>query len=98
VTLETTQRAIVTDVAVLTTRVDPRSDEARANPAAMRALAAFLELSPLAANGMYDDDEPGAGIVTGIGPVSGQKSGSAQYATCPPPTAAPGCRGMKLVA
>jgi 3-methylcrotonyl-CoA carboxylase beta subunit len=32
--------------------------------------AAFLELSPLAANGMYDDDAPGAGIVTGIGQVS----------------------------
>ena len=33
--------------------------------------AAFLELSPLAANGLYDDDAPGAGIVTGIGPVEG---------------------------
>ena len=33
--------------------------------------AAFLELSPLAANGMYDDEAPGAGIVTGIGKVSG---------------------------
>src|ERR1051325_11293780 len=31
----------------------------------------FLELSPLAAYGMYDDDAPGAGIVTGIGRVSG---------------------------
>ncbi len=30
---------------------------------------AFLELSPLAANGLYDDDAPGAGIVTGIGRV-----------------------------
>ncbi|MEY2523049.1 MAG: 3-methylcrotonyl-CoA carboxylase beta subunit [Ilumatobacteraceae bacterium] len=30
----------------------------------------FLELSPLAANGMYDDDAPAAGIVTGIGRVS----------------------------
>jgi acetyl-CoA carboxylase carboxyltransferase component len=29
----------------------------------------FLELSPLAANGLYDDDAPGAGIVTGIGRV-----------------------------
>ena len=29
--------------------------------------APFLELSPLAANGMYDDEAPGAGIVTGIG-------------------------------
>src|SRR2546423_4691498 len=29
----------------------------------------FLELSALAANGMYDDEAPGAGIVTGIGRV-----------------------------
>ena len=33
--------------------------------------AAFLELSPLAANGLYDDASPGAGLVTGIGPVHG---------------------------
>src|SRR6187551_557547 len=33
--------------------------------------AAFLELSPLAADGLYDDDAPGAGIVTGIGRVEG---------------------------
>ncbi len=33
--------------------------------------SAFLELSPLAANGLYDDDAPGAGIVTGIGRVEG---------------------------
>jgi len=103
-------------MAVLTTRVDPRSEEARANATAMRALvvqlraktraisergaagdersiarhrergklpvrervdrlldpgAPFLELSPLAANGMYDDDAPGAGMVTGIGQISG---------------------------
>src|SRR5467141_2996813 len=32
---------------------------------------AFLELSPLAANGMYDDEAPGAGIVTGIGRIEG---------------------------
>ena len=32
--------------------------------------APFLELSPLAANGVYDDDTPGAGLVTGIGRVS----------------------------
>ena len=30
----------------------------------------FLELSPLAATGLYDDEAPGAGIVTGIGFVS----------------------------
>jgi acetyl-CoA carboxylase carboxyltransferase component len=33
--------------------------------------SAFLELSALAANGLYDDDAPGAGIVTGIGLVEG---------------------------
>ncbi|HEU5106874.1 MAG TPA: carboxyl transferase domain-containing protein [Solirubrobacterales bacterium] len=34
---------------------------------------AFLELSPLAAHGMYDDAAPGAGIVTGVGTVSGRR-------------------------
>jgi 3-methylcrotonyl-CoA carboxylase beta subunit len=33
----------------------------------------FLELSPLAANGMYDGDIHGAGIITGIGRVSGRE-------------------------
>ncbi len=33
----------------------------------------FLELSPLAAHGMYDDEAPGAGIVTGIGRVAGRE-------------------------
>jgi 3-methylcrotonyl-CoA carboxylase beta subunit len=33
----------------------------------------FLELSPLAAHGMYDGDAPGAGIITGIGRVSGRE-------------------------
>ncbi len=33
--------------------------------------APFLELSALAAYGLYDGDAPGAGIVTGIGVVSG---------------------------
>jgi 3-methylcrotonyl-CoA carboxylase beta subunit len=33
----------------------------------------FLELSPLAAYGMYDDESPGAGIITGIGRVSGRE-------------------------
>jgi acetyl-CoA carboxylase carboxyltransferase component len=32
---------------------------------------AFLELNALAAGGLYDDDAPGAGIVTGIGQVEG---------------------------
>ncbi len=34
--------------------------------------ADFLELSPLAANGLYDGEAPGAGMVTGIGPVAGR--------------------------
>ncbi len=103
-------------MAVLKSHIEPRSDQSRADAAAMRALvadlrartdtlaaggaggdersiarhrergklpvreridrlldpgAAFLELSPLAANGLYDDEAPGAGIVTGIGRVSG---------------------------
>ena len=33
----------------------------------------FLELSPLAAWDMFDNDAPGAGIVTGIGRVSGRE-------------------------
>ena len=35
--------------------------------------APFLEFSPLAAHGLYGDDAPGAGIVTGIGRVSGPR-------------------------
>ncbi|HXR26678.1 MAG TPA: carboxyl transferase domain-containing protein [Candidatus Baltobacteraceae bacterium] len=103
-------------MAVLTTRVDPTGEEARANAAAMRHLVAdlrartatlseagaagdarsiarhrergklpvreridrlldpgapFLELSALAADGLYGGDAPGAGLVTGIGRVSG---------------------------
>ncbi|HZA44602.1 MAG TPA: carboxyl transferase domain-containing protein, partial [Rubrobacter sp.] len=34
---------------------------------------AFLELSPLAAFGMYDGEVPAAGIITGIGRVSGRE-------------------------
>ena len=33
----------------------------------------FLELSPLAAHDMYDDEAPGAGLVTGIGVVSSRE-------------------------
>ena len=33
----------------------------------------FLELSPLAANGMYGDEAPGAGIITGVGRVAGRE-------------------------
>jgi len=34
----------------------------------------FLELSPMAAYGMYDGKAPSAGIITGIGRVSGQEA------------------------
>ncbi|WP_197318518.1 carboxyl transferase domain-containing protein [Saccharomonospora sp. NB11] len=33
----------------------------------------LLELSPLAANGLYDDEAPSAGIITGVGRVSGRE-------------------------
>jgi 3-methylcrotonyl-CoA carboxylase beta subunit len=33
----------------------------------------FLEFSPLAANGLYDDESPGAGMIAGIGRVSGRE-------------------------
>jgi 3-methylcrotonyl-CoA carboxylase beta subunit len=33
----------------------------------------FLELSPLAAHGLYGDEAPGAGIITGVGRVSGRE-------------------------
>jgi 3-methylcrotonyl-CoA carboxylase beta subunit len=35
--------------------------------------APFLELSALAANGMYSDEAPGAGVITGVGRVSGRE-------------------------
>ena len=35
--------------------------------------APFLELSPLAAHGLYDGDAPGAGIVAGVGRVHGRE-------------------------
>ncbi len=34
----------------------------------------FLELSPLAAHGLYSNEAPGAGIVTGIGRISGREA------------------------
>jgi 3-methylcrotonyl-CoA carboxylase beta subunit len=33
--------------------------------------SAFLEFSPLAAHGLYDGQAPGAGIITGVGRISG---------------------------
>ena len=35
--------------------------------------APFLELSPLAADGLYDGEAPAAGIITGVGRVSGRE-------------------------
>jgi 3-methylcrotonyl-CoA carboxylase beta subunit len=32
----------------------------------------FLELAPLAATGMYDDESPAAGVIAGIGLVAGR--------------------------
>ncbi len=100
-------------MAVLESRLDPRSDEFQANAAQLRAQVTalhavlarvaegggakarerhaargkllpreridalldsgspFLELSPLAAHGLYDDQAPAAGLITGIGRVSG---------------------------
>ncbi len=34
--------------------------------------SAFLEVAPLAANGMYDDEVPGAGVIAGIGIIHGR--------------------------
>ncbi|MEQ5842396.1 methylcrotonoyl-CoA carboxylase [Paraburkholderia acidicola] len=100
---------------IIETRLNPRSDDFRANAAALEALVAdlrakvdklalgggaaardkhvsrgkllprdriaqlldpgtpFLELSQLAAYGMYNDDAPGAGVITGIGRIAGQE-------------------------
>jgi 3-methylcrotonyl-CoA carboxylase beta subunit len=35
--------------------------------------SAFLEIGALAANGMYDDEAPGAGLITGVGRVEGRE-------------------------
>ncbi len=35
--------------------------------------SAFLEVAPLAANGMYDDESPSAGLITGIGLVHARR-------------------------
>jgi 3-methylcrotonyl-CoA carboxylase beta subunit len=32
----------------------------------------FLEIAPLAATGLYDDDSPGAGVIAGVGLVNGR--------------------------
>ncbi|KND61809.1 Methylcrotonyl-CoA carboxylase carboxyl transferase subunit [Candidatus Burkholderia verschuerenii] len=100
---------------IIESKLNPRSEEFRANVAALDALVAdlkakvakiaegggqaardrhvsrnkllprdriaqlldpgtpFLELSQLAAYGMYNNDAPGAGIITGIGRIAGQE-------------------------
>ncbi len=35
--------------------------------------SAFLEIGALAANGMYDGEAPGAGLITGVGRVEGRE-------------------------
>src|SRR5215469_3493852 len=75
-------------MAVLKAAVDPRSPVFQANAEAMRGLVAdlrqrirtlldpgspFLELSQLAAYGMYGDEVPAAGIITGIGRIEGRE-------------------------
>ncbi len=45
----------------------------RSHPHLIDTGSPFLELSQLAAHGMYDDDIPAAGIITGIGRVSGRE-------------------------
>jgi len=98
---------------VIESKLNPRSEDFRANTAAMEAIVAdlkakvaklaegggakarekhlsrgkllprdrvnelldpgtpFLEFSQLAAYGMYNDDAPGAGVITGIGRIAG---------------------------
>ncbi len=100
---------------IIESKLNPRSDDFRANAAALEALVEdlkakisklalgggpaardkhvsrgkllprdriaqlldpgtpFLELSQLAAFGMYHDDAPGAGVITGIGRIAGQE-------------------------
>ncbi|MGT0249903.1 methylcrotonoyl-CoA carboxylase [Burkholderia pyrrocinia] len=100
---------------IIESRLNPRSEDFRANTAALEAVVAdlrakieqlaqgggqaardkhlsrgkllprdriaqlldpgapFLELSQLAANGMYNDDAPGAGVITGIGRIAGRE-------------------------
>ncbi|TQM15846.1 carboxyl transferase domain-containing protein [Pseudonocardia kunmingensis] len=41
--------------------------------ALLDASSPFLELSPLAAGGMYGDEAPGAGVITGVGRVAGRE-------------------------
>jgi 3-methylcrotonyl-CoA carboxylase beta subunit len=79
--------AKVTDLRAVVERIAQGGDEAaRAKHAARGKLlprerlrllldpgSPFLELSQLAALGMYGDEAPGAGIITGVGRISGQE-------------------------
>src|SRR6266496_2727336 len=64
-------------MSIIHSHIDTHSDEFKQNADAYERLmdpdTAFLELSPLAAYEIYDDDVPAAGIVTGIGHVAGQE-------------------------
>ena len=53
--------------------------------------APFLELSPLAAEELYDGDAPGAGIVTGVG-RGARAAGASSSPTTPRSRAAPTTR------
>jgi 3-methylcrotonyl-CoA carboxylase beta subunit len=81
-------RALVEDLGAQVARARGGGGErARARHAAQKKLfvrervarlldpnSPFLELSPLAAHGLYDGAAPGAGLVTGIGRVSGREA------------------------
>src|SRR6201989_1629917 len=70
----------------LSAAVQGRAEKARTSPTARGKLlprarvdglldpgSPFLEVAPLAADGMYDDECPGAGMIAGIGRVSGRE-------------------------
>ena len=52
----------------------------------------FLELSPLAACGQYDDEAPGAGMVTGVGVVHGREVQGLRLHRLPAPRRLPRVR------
>ena len=84
---EKAMRALVADLREVTEAArQGGSEAARARHAARRKMlvrdridalldsgAPFLELSPLAARGVYEDEVPAAGIVTGIGRIQGRE-------------------------
>ncbi|ODU96062.1 MAG: methylcrotonoyl-CoA carboxylase [Thiomonas sp. SCN 64-16] len=73
-------QALVDDLRARQARVAEGGGEARGKLLPRERVAAlldpgspFLEFSPLAAHGLYDNAAPGAGIITGIGRVSGRE-------------------------